>query len=113
MNQLTRLLHAIAPAAVFALAATASLAQPATRGQLLYATHCVECHSTQMHWRQLRQARDWDTLKAQVRRWQGTAGLGWSEEDITEVAKHLNQTIYQFPQPEERVGMPIRRVGPG
>jgi mono/diheme cytochrome c family protein len=70
--------------------------RPASRGELLYANHCVECHSTQMHWRDQRLARDWDSLKAQVRNWQGKAGLGWSEADVDEVASYLNGTIYGF-----------------
>ena len=82
---------------------------PPTRGQLLYSTHCIECHSTQMHWRTHKQARDWDSLKAQVRRWQATANLGWTEADITDVARHLNETIYQFPQSDERAGLALPR----
>ena len=70
-----------------------------SRGQLLYTTHCVECHSTQMHWRAQRLARDWDSLKGQVRRFQGLARLDWSEDDVEAVARHLNDTIYRFPQP--------------
>ena len=70
---------------------------PATRGALLYANHCVECHTTQMHWREQRLARDWGSLKGQVRRFQGIARLQWSEEDIDAVARHLNDTIYRFP----------------
>ena len=88
-------------------AAMAQVVPPPTRGQLLYSTHCIECHTTQMHWRTLRQARDWDSLKGQVRRWQATANLGWTEADITEVARHLNETIYHFPQPEERTGLAL------
>lgn len=72
------------------------------RGQLLYSTHCVECHTTQMHWRAQRLARDWDSLRAQVRRFQGVAGLDWSEDDITAVTGHLNDTIYRFPQRQAR-----------
>lgn len=68
-----------------------------SRGQLLYNTHCISCHSTQMHWRDERRARDWDGLKFQVRRWQDVAGLQWTEADIVEVARHLNSTIYRFP----------------
>jgi mono/diheme cytochrome c family protein len=68
------------------------------RGQLLYSTHCVECHTTRMHWRDQRLARDYETLKSQVRRFQGIARLDWSDEDIEAVARHLNDTIYRFPQ---------------
>ena len=97
-----RFAAAIALAGLFAAGSAAAQA-PATessaRGALLYNNHCIECHTQQMHWRTLSQARDWDSLKAQVRRWQGTAGLGWSELDIQDVARHLNDTIYRFPQP--------------
>lgn len=71
-----------------------------SRGELLYSNHCVECHNVQMHWRTLRLARDWDSLKYQVRRWQGEANLQWTEEDVNAVARHLNDTIYQFPVPQ-------------
>jgi mono/diheme cytochrome c family protein len=101
--QRTALLCALASAG----AAIAQVVPPPTRGQLLYSTHCIECHTTQMHWRTLKQARDWDSLKAQVRRWQATANLGWTETDITDVARHLNETIYQFPQPDERAGLAL------
>ncbi|WP_199236551.1 cytochrome C [Ramlibacter sp. WS9] len=86
---------------------TAAQAQPATsptRGELLYNNHCIECHTTQMHWRERRQARDWPSLRAQVERWQAAAGLQWSEADITEVARHLDNTIYRFTPDTERVG---------
>jgi len=67
-----------------------------TRGQLLYNTHCVACHDTQMHWRQSRKAVDWKTLVAQVRHWQSAEKLQWTEDDITQVARHLNDTIYRY-----------------
>jgi mono/diheme cytochrome c family protein len=73
--QRTALLCALASAGT----AIAQVVPPPTRGQLLYSTHCIECHTTQMHWRTHKQARDWDSLKAQVRRWQATANLGWTE----------------------------------
>lgn len=92
--------------------AHAQAVPPPSRGQLLYSTHCIECHNTQMHWRTHRQARDWDSLKAQVRRWQATANLGWTEADITDVARHLNETIYQFPRPEERAGVALPSSAP-
>ena len=72
---------------------------PASRGALLYENHCGACHSEQMHWRAKRSARDWDSLRALVRQWQGEAKLGWSDEDIEAVTRHLNDTIYQYPPP--------------
>ncbi len=76
-----------------------------SRGELLYSTHCISCHSKQMHWRSDKQAYDWGSLKFQVRRWQGNAGLQWTEADIAEVARYLNETIYRYPPPPDRVGL--------
>jgi len=75
---------------------------PATRGQLLYDTHCIACHTTQMHWRDKHIVTDWAGLLAQVRRWQAAAKLDWSDEDIEAVARHLNDSIYRLPMPERR-----------
>ena len=111
MNFPTRLLAMTALAAISAFAH--SQAPPvATRGELLYTTHCVTCHTTQMHWRNDRKANDWDSLKVNVRRWQGNAGLQWGDADIAEVARHLNDTIYHFPQTADRVSMNSRPEAP-
>lgn len=84
-------------------AAAAAQDQPApTRGQLLYTTHCIACHTSQVHWRDRRQATDWESLKQQVRQWQASIGLQWSDDDIVEVARHLNTTIYRFQQTSDR-----------
>ncbi len=104
MNLKNRFIALIALAGFSTLSyAQATPAQ--TRGELLYSTHCVTCHTTQMHWRSDRQAYDWDSLKFQVRRWQGNAGLAWNEADITEVSRYLNETIYRYPQLNDRVGL--------
>lgn len=66
---------------------------------MLYANHCIACHATQMHWREKRQATDWASLRAQVHRWQDAAGLEWSEEDVLDVVRHLNDTIYRYTPP--------------
>lgn len=102
-----RFLRALAGAALTTacVAASAQSAPAKSRGELLYTTHCIACHTTQMHWRDKKQATDWDSLKGQVRRWQGTAQLNWSEADITEVARHLNDTIYRYPQTSGRVSL--------
>lgn len=84
-------------AALAALAPTGpALAQ--SRGALLYSTHCIVCHTEQVHWRQRRLATDWTSLKAQVWRWQTVAALGWNAEDVAEVARYLNEEFYRFPQ---------------
>ena len=80
-----------------------------TRGALLYETHCIACHDTQVHWRDGKLATDWNTLKAQVRTWQATDRLGWSESDIVEVARHLNALYYRFPPPVARAAPAPRR----
>jgi hypothetical protein len=78
-----------------------TMAPPAraeSRGELLYTTHCIGCHTTEMHWRDNRVANDWVGLKFQVRRWQDAASLQWNENDVVEVARYLNETIYHFSQ---------------
>jgi mono/diheme cytochrome c family protein len=80
----------------FALAGMSAGAAAPSRGELLYTTHCIACHSTQMHWREQRRATDLDSLKEQVRLWQGRAFLSWSEDDIAEVTRYLNERIYRF-----------------
>ena len=105
---MTRLLTRTAQLALLACASAVALAQPTpvpTRGQLLYATHCIECHTTQIHWRDPSRVSDWDSLKAQVRRWQGNATLGWNDADIVDVARHLNDTIYRYPQSSHRLSL--------
>jgi mono/diheme cytochrome c family protein len=72
-----------------------------SRGEMLYATHCIGCHTTQLHWRDKRTAVDWASLQFEVRRWQDAASLGWSDTDIADVARYLNQRIYRFEQPRD------------
>lgn len=92
-------------ALLLALAAAAAAAQPSpSRGELLYATHCVACHTSERHWRDKRQAVDWASLRQQVRLWQASALLGWSEDDIGQVTRHLNDSFYGF-DPSEEAGV--------
>ena len=77
--------------------AHAQTSTTSARGELLYATHCIACHTTQVHWRDTKLATDWASLRAQVRRWAVNTGTGWSDEDITEVARYLNGAHYRFP----------------
>ncbi len=75
-----------------------------SRGELLYNTHCVACHRTQIHWRDKRQVVDWPSLRAQVHLWQATELLAWDEADIERVARYLNDTYYRYPLPAAPTG---------
>ncbi len=97
---LTACLLALLPLRV--LAAPPDTPAP-TRGELLYTTHCIACHNSQMHWRDKRLVTDWASLQAQVRHWQSVAKLGWTDDDILEVTRHLNDRIYRFAPTGDRV----------
>ena len=70
-------------------AAGADVMREKTRGELLYATHCVACHDAEVHWRDKRLVNDWKSLRSEVRRWQEIVSLGWDQDDIDEVARYL------------------------
>jgi len=72
------------------------------RGEVLYSTYCIGCHTTQFHWREKRLAIDWTTLKRQIRRWQGNVGLGLGEDDIAAIARYLNRLYYHFPSADTK-----------
>jgi mono/diheme cytochrome c family protein len=98
--------------AFFATVTCSAVAQPVDRGALLYETHCVECHTAQMHWREQRLARDWSSLRAQVRRWQANARLQWSDADIDAVTRYLNDTVYGFDRRQARQNPAVRENRP-
>ena len=81
---------------LFSAALNSPGAQAQSRGELLYSTHCISCHTTEMHWRDKKQATDLASLRVQVRRWQNNAGLTWNDADIREVALYLNESIYHY-----------------
>ena len=67
-----------------------------TRGEMLYSLHCKSCHTSKVHWREEKLATNWLSLKSQVFRWQSNIGLGWGEDEITDVTRYLNSTHYHF-----------------
>jgi mono/diheme cytochrome c family protein len=86
--------------------AAAQTAATPSRGELLYDTHCKACHREQVHWRDKTLATDWQTLREQVRHWQASALLGWSEADIVEVTRFLNDAHYGFQRvADQRAGL--------
>lgn len=92
----------------FGAVAIAPCVHAESRGELLYSTHCIACHSSKMHWRDKKVATDWTSLKFQVRRWQSAASLGWSESDIQDVTRYLNESIYRYAQTSD----PLTLIGP-
>jgi len=68
----------------------------AQRGRLLYGAQCIACHTTQAHWRDKRLVQSWDGLVSQVVRWQGNGNLGWTQDEIQDVAAYLNGTFYHL-----------------
>ncbi len=78
-----------------------AFAESASRGELLYSTHCIVCHNTQIHWRDKKLAKDWTTLQAEVQHWQKFTGVGWSDDDVTVVAQYLNALYYHYPIEEK------------
>ncbi len=78
-------------------------AQPtreASRGELLYSTHCIACHDVEVHWRDRKVVTDAKSLRREVRQWQEVAGLGWDEHDIEEVAQYLQALHYRHLPPD-------------
>jgi len=73
-----------------------------TRGALLYSTHCNACHTSKIHWREQRLVTDMESLKFQVRRWQASIELGWTEDEIADVVRYLNAAFYGFPDAGEK-----------
>lgn len=82
------------------------------RGEMLYKNHCIACHTTQVHWREQRLAKDWASLRVQVRRWERNTGLSWSDEDVEAVSRYLNQLYYEFPDtPRDKTISLLRSYG--
>lgn len=69
------------------------------RGQLLYETHCIACHTTQAHWRDNSVVGAWSDVLAQVDRWQKTSGQQWGPSEVGDVAAYLNAVYYKMPCP--------------
>ena len=102
MKRAARLTAAACAAGSIAAAAQSAPGANETPGSLLYSTHCDGCHTTQVHWRGNKLAKDWASLNAQVRRWQNNLGLRWNDDDVAAVARYLNAAYYRFPAADAR-----------
>jgi hypothetical protein len=81
---------------VLPLMASAEDKYSEARGQLLYTAHCNACHTSQIHWRDQKLVTDWESLLLQVRRWQYITALNWSDDEISDVALHLDRLFYKY-----------------
>jgi len=78
------------------LAPTAEAASP-FRGRLLYENFCYHCHMTEIHYRVHSKVDSRGKLMHLVAMWQEEMGLGWSAEEVADVAGYLNWAYYRFP----------------
>jgi mono/diheme cytochrome c family protein len=92
-----RLAGALAVAA-FALAGTASAADPA-RGRALYEAQCKGCHNESVHNDNSRKARNFEAARARVADFSAQLKTGWTGAHIDDVAVYLNERYYSFPCP--------------
>jgi mono/diheme cytochrome c family protein len=67
-----------------------------SRGEALYANHCVSCHTCKAHTRREPLVKNLDELAREVDRWQANQKLKWKSEDQAEVVEYLNRTFYRF-----------------
>ena len=74
------------------------------RGRVLYEARCNLCHGTSVHSRDPRLARDFDAVRAQVNRWAGETGTGWTPAEIDDVSVYLNRRYYRFRCPAALCG---------
>jgi len=63
-------------------------AQEPLSGQILHDTYCVVYHDSRVYTREVRLARDYREIRAQVRRWQQNIGLKWDDADIERVSNY-------------------------
>ena len=70
-----------------------------SRGRDLYELRCFGCHAESVHARARRVAKSFEDVRGWVVRWNKTLGLAWTDEEIDDVALHLNTRYYRFACP--------------
>jgi len=80
-----------------ALVATQGLAAEENDAQSLYNDNCVHCHRTdELFTRDDRKVHSLAKLESQVRWCETNLGLRWFDDEVTAVAKLLNERFYHF-----------------
>ena len=67
----------------------------------MHDTYCIVCHSTEVYTRQTRLANDYESLRAQVDRWQSNVSLNWSNAEIDTMATWLAERYYGLDCPAD------------
>ena len=66
------------------------------RGRLLYENHCLGCHASTVHVRDQRKSRTPAEVRTWILRWSVEQKLNWSEDELADVYRHLNNRYYKF-----------------
>lgn len=91
----------LAAAAVVLGTAWRASAADRDRGMVLYEARCVACHSTGVHVRENRRAKNFDDVREWVTRWSNFLGSDWGPTEIDDVSRYVNERYYNFPCPTE------------
>ena len=66
------------------------------RGQALYENHCQFCHESWAHNREGNRISSIHLLRQSVEAWSVHSGLGWGDDEISDVTDYLNRHFYQL-----------------
>ena len=102
-------MHHILPTILLLSISSASSAGPfdegnTKNGSILYGENCRSCHDSMfpngkgndIYDKDLRKIKSSKSLYSMVEFCSTNNGLGWFEEENTDVSKYLNQTFYKF-----------------
>jgi hypothetical protein len=66
------------------------------RGQALYENHCRFCHESWAHKREGSRITSLHSLRQTVAAWSVHSGLGWGDDEISDVTDYLNRHFYRL-----------------
>jgi cytochrome c553 len=75
---------------------TTARAGDAHAGKALVDKNCYSCHGNEVYTRADRKMKSLSGLKKQVQRCELALGLSWFDDQIDDVAGHLNDNFYKF-----------------
>ncbi len=80
-----------------------SVSADAERGRLLYENHCTSCHASTLHVRDQRKTKKPAEMRAMILRWSRELKLNWSENELADVYRYLNNRYYKFPVDKQAI----------